>query len=191
MADLDLQLRKAARDLDRALAKKRERLVLAESCTAGLVAASLSAIPGVSARLCGSFVVYREDSKRRWIGVRASTLKKFSAVSAECAEEMARGALAKTPEATVAAAVTGYLGPGGEHVGRVYISVLKRSVKKGVPSGLTLELDIAVPKRAQAPKTTGKSQVYNAGRKATNPRLFRQAQAALATLFLVRSSLEF
>jgi nicotinamide-nucleotide amidase len=122
----------------KALAKNGGKLVLAESCTGGLIAARLTAIPGVSDVFSGSHVVYREASKRAWLGISAATLKKYSAVSAQVAEAMARGALRKTPEATIAGAVTGYLGPSGKHVGLVYLSVFVRGAREAT----TLKLEI-------------------------------------------------
>ena len=54
--------------LVRLLKKKKAKLVLAESCTGGKVASLLTEIPGVSEFFCGSFVTYREGSKKSWIG---------------------------------------------------------------------------------------------------------------------------
>lgn len=105
------ELHSAARDLAEQLARARVRLVLAESCTAGLVAALLGEIPGISEWWCGSAVVYREATKTAWLGVAPRDLAKFTAVSAEVARGMACGALERTPEADVAVAVTGHLGP--------------------------------------------------------------------------------
>ena len=51
------------------LAERQERLVLAESCTGGLICATLATIPGISQWLCGSSVVYRETTKRDWLGI--------------------------------------------------------------------------------------------------------------------------
>lgn len=120
------------------LRRNRDRLVLAESCTGGLLASLFTEIPGVSEVFCGSHVVYRDDSKRRWIGVKSSELTRFSAVSPQVAEAMARGALRRTPEATIAGSVTGYLGPGGKRVGLVYFSVIRRRTR--VPETLELEI---------------------------------------------------
>ena len=128
----------AVTTLAKRLRKRNARLVLAESCTGGLVAAALTEIPGISEYFCGSLVVYREPSKRGWLGVKAATLKKHSSVSAEVASEMARGALRKTPEATLSGAITGYLGPSGERVGLVYISVLRRGARAPVTTRIEI-----------------------------------------------------
>jgi nicotinamide-nucleotide amidase len=100
-----------AREAAESLRRRDRQLVLAESCTAGLVAASLGAIAGISRHLCGSAVVYQEATKTAWLGVSATTLATYGAVSAEAAAAMASGALARTPSADFAAAVTGHLGP--------------------------------------------------------------------------------
>jgi nicotinamide-nucleotide amidase len=94
------------------LRARNSRLVLAESCTGGLVAALLTRIPGVSEFLCGSAVVYQIETKARWLRVSRRLLRERGAVSAEVASEMATKALVATPHADISAAVTGHLGPG-------------------------------------------------------------------------------
>jgi PncC family amidohydrolase len=88
--------------------------VLAESCTCGLIAAKLGGVPGVSQWLVGSLVSYRLDAKQRWLGVPSKWLEPQGpgAVSQPVAEAMAEGALRCAPEAQVALAITGHLGPG-------------------------------------------------------------------------------
>ena len=61
-------LKKIAHDVAACLRSQPRRIVFAESCTGGLVAATL-AIPGISDSLCGSAVVYRLDTKTRWLGI--------------------------------------------------------------------------------------------------------------------------
>ena len=192
--NLETELRKATREVARLLTRREKKLVLAESCTGGLLASLFTEIPGISNHFCGSFVVYRLDSKQKWLGVSARTLRNRTAVSREVAEEMARGALRRTLEADIAAAVTGNLGPTGEPVGRVFITVLKRggTVKLAVP--VTLELDIE-PLSASHSATLLKKPEGNqsSGLKRGKPdsaRLERRNLAALAVLFLVRDSLK-
>ncbi len=124
------ELQRATARVARLLRATKNRLVLAESCTGGLLAASITEIPGASDYFCGSTVVYRENSKQKWIGVRAKDLENFSAVSAPVAAAMAEGILRHTPEATIAGAVTGYLGPQGAEIGRIYISVRRRGDRR-------------------------------------------------------------
>jgi nicotinamide-nucleotide amidase len=72
------------------------RLAVAESCTAGLVAARLADIPGSSDVLLGGVIAYADDVKRELLGVPAGLLAEHGAVSAEVAEAMAQGARAAT-----------------------------------------------------------------------------------------------
>lgn len=105
------------------------RLVLAESCTAGLVSAWLARRAGISQFLCGSMVTYRDATKQSWLQVPGETLQIWSAVSQPVTEGMAVGVLTLTPEATVAVAVTGHLGPNAptELDGRIFLSAALRS----------------------------------------------------------------
>lgn len=121
-------LRREARKVAKLLSEKKKKLVLAESCTGGLISALLVEIPGISANLCGSFVVYRNESKIRWLGVHRAALDHYSDVSDEVAREMARGALIKTPEADIAAAITGHLGPSAPdgQDGLIFVAVATR-----------------------------------------------------------------
>jgi nicotinamide-nucleotide amidase len=112
------------------------RIVFAESCTCGMIAAVLGQVSGISEFLCGSIVTYRESSKTNWIGVSETTLAKHTAESIETTIEMAEGVLQKTPEATIAAAITGHFGPGApEHVdGQIHIAILRRNALEKISS---------------------------------------------------------
>ena len=105
------------------------KIVFAESCTAGLVAATMGRIPGVSDYLCGSAVTYRGETKMAWLGIDASDLAKHTAVSQCVTEAMAENVLQRTPEASLAVAVTGHFGPDApaELDGVVFISVAERT----------------------------------------------------------------
>ncbi|MBL8818296.1 MAG: CinA family protein [Planctomyces sp.] len=107
------------------LRTNRLRLVLAESCTAGLIAAELGHLPGVSEVLAGSFVVYQIESKIRWLQINSSTIDRYGVVSREVAEAMATGALQMSPHADVSLSVTGHVGPNApeELDGVVWVSV--------------------------------------------------------------------
>ena len=93
------------------LADHSLRLVLAESCTGGMVSAELAKVPGVSQWFCGSAVTYREATKTSWLAVDTSAIAQHTAVSAVVASQMAAGVLERTPEADIAASVTGHFGP--------------------------------------------------------------------------------
>jgi nicotinamide-nucleotide amidase len=90
------------------------KLVLAESCTAGQMAATLGCVPGISNWFCGSFVVYRSGSKASWLGVPEEVLDDpaHGPVSALASELLATAALRQTPEANWSVAITGDVGPG-------------------------------------------------------------------------------
>jgi PncC family amidohydrolase len=87
------------------------KVVFAESCTGGLVSATLTKIPGISNYHCGGVVVYRNATKSAYLGISEALLEEHGPVSEEVTRELARRVLRKTPEADVAAAVTGHLGP--------------------------------------------------------------------------------
>jgi nicotinamide-nucleotide amidase len=88
------------------------RVATAESCTGGLIAATLTAIPGSSDVLERGFVTYSNAAKTALVGVPAAMIETHGAVSEAVAAAMAEGALANSP-ADLAVAVTGIAGPGG------------------------------------------------------------------------------
>ena len=88
------------------------KIALAESCTGGLIAGLITEIAGASDVLERGFVVYSNNSKHELLGVPATTLAEFGAVSEPCALAMALGAL-RFSRADVAVSVTGIAGPGG------------------------------------------------------------------------------
>ncbi|MFN3475043.1 MAG: CinA family protein [Blastomonas sp.] len=88
------------------------KVVLAESCTGGLVCAAITEISGSSEVLDRGFVTYSNDAKIESLGVSAELIDTFGAVSPAVAWAMARGAL-KHSDADVAVAITGIAGPGG------------------------------------------------------------------------------
>jgi nicotinamide-nucleotide amidase len=93
------------------LLRHRQKIVFAESCTAGLISASLGRLAGVSEALAGSAVVYQLQTKSAWLGVSDTALETPGPVSQIVSEQMARGVLEITPHATIAVSVTGHLGP--------------------------------------------------------------------------------
>ena len=96
----------------RILQETNTRVVFAESCTAGLASATLATQPGISEFHCGGMAVYRNATKSAYLGISPQLLNQFGAVSAQVAEAMAISVLERTPEARIAGAVTGFLGPG-------------------------------------------------------------------------------
>ena len=107
------------------LLKEQElTLTTVESCTGGMLSARLTNVAGVSAVFKQGFITYSNKAKRKFVGVKKMTLKKYTAVSEQTAWEMARGGAILT-NSDVCVSVTGYAGPdGGEDgqpVGLVYI----------------------------------------------------------------------
>lgn len=135
-----------ARDLLDDLRRQGLKLVTAESCTGGLIAAVLTEIPGSSDVLERGFVTYSNDAKIEAIGVPRALIEKFGAVSREVAVAMAKGALAHS-KADIAISVTGVAGPGGgtddKPVGLVYLSALRRG-----QDGVTEECRFGVTSRS-------------------------------------------
>lgn len=105
------------------------KIATAESCTGGLIAASLAAIPGASASLERGFVTYSNEAKTEMLGVPADLIQRIGAVSRDVAIAMAEGALAKS-RADIAVAVTGIAGPDGgtpeKPVGLVHMAASRR-----------------------------------------------------------------
>jgi PncC family amidohydrolase len=101
-------------------------LTTAESCSAGMIAALLSRIEGAGTCLHGGIVSYSKDMKHAVLGVPSKLLAEKSAVCAEVAQAMARGAAMRTP-ADAAIAITGVAEPDsdedGNPVGLVFVAV--------------------------------------------------------------------
>ncbi|HWM82784.1 MAG TPA: CinA family protein [Pseudolabrys sp.] len=110
---------------------KRKKLLIAtaESCTAGLVAGTLTEVPGVSSILDRGYVTYSNEAKHDMLGVSRETLARYGAVSRQTAEEMARGVLGRAP-VDLSVSVTGIAGPDGgsedKPVGLVHFAAATR-----------------------------------------------------------------
>ncbi|WP_041303913.1 competence/damage-inducible protein A [Mycolicibacterium rhodesiae] len=87
-------------------------IATAESCTAGLVAARLTDLPGSSAYVAGGVVSYSNEAKSELLGVDPALIETHGAVSEPVADAMAQGALRRF-SADTAVAITGIAGPGG------------------------------------------------------------------------------
>jgi nicotinamide-nucleotide amidase len=114
------------------LAGCRERgqlIATAESCTGGLLAATMTAIPGCSDCFERGFVTYSNVSKSEMLGVPYWLIEKHGAVSEDVARAMAGGALTHS-QADLAVAITGIAGPDGgtpeKPVGLVYFAAGRR-----------------------------------------------------------------
>jgi nicotinamide-nucleotide amidase len=108
----DHEIRDAAERVLVSCRKAGLKVVTAESCTGGLVAAALTAIAGSSDVVERGFVTYANEAKHEMLGVGLDTLENHGAVSEPVARAMARGALTHSL-ANIAVSVTGVAGPGG------------------------------------------------------------------------------
>jgi nicotinamide-nucleotide amidase len=110
--------------LGRLLAERGKTLAVAESCTGGLVAQRISAVPGCSRYFRGGVVAYANEAKRDLLGVPEALLAAHGAVSAEVARAMAEGARARLG-ADLSVSTTGISGPDGgsaeKPVGLVFV----------------------------------------------------------------------
>ena len=129
---MDQALTAAAADLLEQCRSNDLRLTTAESCTGGLIAACLTAIPGSSDVLERGFVTYSNMAKSEMLDVPVSLIASEGAVSKAVAAAMAEGALARS-HADIAVAVTGIAGPGGgsaeKPVGLVHVAAARKGRK--------------------------------------------------------------
>jgi nicotinamide-nucleotide amidase len=136
-------------------------IVVAESCTAGLLCQVLSDAPGAAEHFHGGFVTYTKEHKARALGVPSRLLQEKGAVCREVACAMAEGALLHST-ADLAVAITGVAGPEPD--------------EDGNPVGLTC---FAVARRGR-PTRDFERRYGNIGRAAVRQRAVADALAALA-----------
>jgi nicotinamide-nucleotide amidase len=122
-------LKSRAADLIASCRARGLTVATAESCTGGLLAALITAIPGSSDVFERGFVTYSNAAKIECLGVSPRILEDFGAVSAEAARAMTEGALAHS-SADMTLAITGVAGPGGgspgKPVGLVHFGLARR-----------------------------------------------------------------
>lgn len=103
---------------------------MAESCTAGLAAAKLGIIPGISNFFCGSMVVYQSRSKIEWLKLDPIALSNpdCGPVSMWASRALVTAILESTPHADFSAAITGHLGPNAPPNldGHIYCAIMSR-----------------------------------------------------------------
>ena len=136
------------------LIEKNLTISTAESCTGGLVSATLINYPGISSVFMEGCVTYSNESKINRLGVSPDTLEVYGAVSEETAREMAEG-IAKNFNTNVAISTTGIAGPEGgtseKPVGLVYIGIYingETTVNKYILHGNREEIRIRATKNA-------------------------------------------
>lgn len=129
-----------ARRVVAANASAGRRIVVAESCTGGLVSAALTEIPGSSAVFEAGFVTYSNSQKRSQLGVSEDVLDTFGAVSIATAWAMAQGALDRS-EADIAVSITGIAGPeGGSELKPVGTVVFARAERGSTNENVVADL---------------------------------------------------
>lgn len=121
----DAELYGLASELGEALLASGGMLALAESCTGGWIAQTVTAVPGSSRWFDRGFVTYSNAAKIQLLGVDPGTIEAHGAVSAAVVQQMAAGALQRSA-AQLALAVTGIAGPDGgsaeKPVGLVFLA---------------------------------------------------------------------
>ena len=132
-APTDDELDAAARRLGRLLVRRGWQMASAESCTGGMVGHVITQVPRSSDHYLGGIVSYSDAVKEELLDVPRVLLDRVGAVSAEVAEAMTTGALARFPVAHLAVAVTGIAGPDGgsaeKPVGLTYVAAAVRDGK--------------------------------------------------------------
>lgn len=122
---MNIQAKVISREISEYMWRAGKTLSTAESCTAGLVAASITSMPGASNYFRGGVVAYVDELKTQLLDVPAELLAEKGAVSEEVAKAMVKGTLERL-QTDYAVAVTGYAGPGGgpeASVGTIYVAV--------------------------------------------------------------------
>ena len=116
--------------LVRRLAKKKLKISIAESCTGGLLASSITSISGASKVFNLGLVTYSNQAKIKILNVNKDTIKRYGAVSRECCLAMVNN-LSKISKANINISITGIAGPKGgtkqKPVGLVYIGIKKNN----------------------------------------------------------------
>ena len=128
------------------LKQKKMKLCVAESCSGGWIAKTITDVPGCSEIFAGGIIAYSNDIKCRLLGVSMNTLDSFGAVSEQTAIEMAKNAAALF-KTDFALASTGIAGPKGgtsdKPVGTVWLAVatpLKTTTEKNIFTGCREEI---------------------------------------------------
>ena len=107
-----VSLASLAVELGELLKQRNLSMCIAESCTGGLVAQTITSVAGSSAWFDRGFVTYSNAAKTEMLGVRVEIIEKYGAVSEQTATVMAHGAL-KLSHAQIAGSITGIAGPTG------------------------------------------------------------------------------
>jgi nicotinamide-nucleotide amidase len=127
LAVLPDDIEQAARALLDLACARDLAIVTAESCTGGLLASLLTDVEGASSAFERGFVVYTDEAKCELLAIDPGVVKGCGAVSAETAEAMVRGALARS-HGDIAVSITGFAGPAGpdDEPGLVHFACMAR-----------------------------------------------------------------
>ena len=122
---MSVETKKLSKEISEIFWREGFSLATAESCTAGNVAAIITAIPGSSRFYKGGIGAYADEVKRNLLHVKAETLEACGAVSEETVTEMVKGAI-ETFGTDYAMATSGIAGPGGgtheQPVGSIWLA---------------------------------------------------------------------
>ena len=130
-----LNSQKLSKKLLDACLDKNIKLLIAESCTGGLLSANITKVAGSSAVFSYGFVCYSNESKRKFLNVSEKTINSFGAVSYETVKQMLTGLCSQAKSKTLTIAISGVAGPGGSEskpVGLVFIGIKISSHKTEV-----------------------------------------------------------
>lgn len=120
---------KLLKNIAKLLVKKHSTLSVCESCTGGMLGNLITSVTGSSNYFLGGIIAYSNEVKERVAGVKAETLRKYGAVSAETAREMAQG-VRRRLKSDIGISITGVAGPTGgtkkKPVGLVYIAIVNK-----------------------------------------------------------------
>jgi len=111
-----------AKSIAKILTEKKLTLSTAESCSAGGLSFSICSVPGSSIYFLGGIIAYSNKSKHRELNVNLDDLRKYSEVSEVVAKQMSIGVKNRF-DSDFSIATTGYAGPKGDSVGKVFISI--------------------------------------------------------------------
>ena len=130
-----LNSQKLSKKLLDACLDKNIKLLIAESCTGGLLSANITKVAGSSAVFSYGFVCYSNESKRKFLNVSEKTINSFGAVSYETVKQMLTGLCNQAKSKTLTIAISGVAGPSGSEskpVGLVFIGIKISSHKTEV-----------------------------------------------------------
>ncbi|NRA88173.1 MAG: CinA family protein, partial [Rhizobiales bacterium] len=120
----DSEINNLSENIIKSCSDKKYKIIVAESCTGGLISAALTEVSGASKVIEGGFLVYSDALKKHLLNIPKEVFVKHGSVSRQVAYEMACGAL-KNSDANIALSVTGIAGPTGgtpeKPVGLVFV----------------------------------------------------------------------